>query len=221
MARSEAASVALAQPAARPCRLPEQPCNRHRLGPPPPRRFLVVRRGAELSHCDREARLIELVLREDDLPVRPDEHAPRHPTVRQSTEQLPTTVGDHWEGKPGNLPPRLAGVLTFKRPDIDDFKSCASEPLMENPTTAGTLLPTALSGRFPEDQQHPVNALNWQAQISQRDVTPRSDAPSQTFNNLHWSRLARPLRTQPLRCTYWWSAWSSRTDRDHGRGAAW
>ena len=61
------------------------------------------------------------------------------------------------------------------------------------PDNGRTLLPTALSGRFPEDQQHPVYALDRQPQVGHGDGTPRSDAPRQTLNNLHRCRLARAL----------------------------
>ena len=110
---------------------------------------------------DREARLVELVLREDHLAVRPHQHAPRNPAVRERTEQRPVTVGDHRERETVLLLPGGAGLLGLDRADVDDLEPVFREPLME-PDDGRTLLPTALSGRLPEDQQHPVRPVDRQ-----------------------------------------------------------
>ena len=123
---------------------------------PTARRAARLRHGGALVHLldrDREARLVELVLREDDLAVRPDENAPRNPAVRERTEQLPLAVRDHRELEPELLLPGATGLLGLDRADVDDLEPVAREPLMES-DDGRTLLPTALSGRFPEDQQH-------------------------------------------------------------------
>ena len=90
------------------------------------------RRGGALDHLldrVREARLVELVLREDHLAVRPHENAPGHPAVGQCTEQRPVTVGDHGKIETVLLLPGGAGFLGLDRADVDDLEPVAGESL--------------------------------------------------------------------------------------------
>ena len=104
------------------------------------------------------------------------------PLVKRA-EQRPVAVGDHRELEPVLLLPGATGLLGLDRADVDDLEPVAREPLMES-DDGRTLLPTALSGRLPEDQQHPVRALDRQAQLGHRDGAPGSmppESPSTTF----------------------------------------
>jgi hypothetical protein len=131
-----------------------------------------------------ESRLVEFVLREDHLAVGAHEHAPRNPAVRQRTEELPLAIGDHGELEVELLLPGATGLLGLERPEIDDLEPFAREPLMES-HDGRTLLPTALSGRLPEDQEHPAPSVDRQPQISHRQGAPGLDPSGQAVNDLH------------------------------------
>ena len=64
----------------------------------------------------------------------------------------PVAVGDHWEFEPELLLPGSTGLLRLECADVDDLEPVAREPLMQS-DDGRTLLPTALSGRLPEDEE--------------------------------------------------------------------
>ena len=150
-------------------------------------RFRCGRALVHLLDGRGEPRLVEFVLGEDHLAVGTDEHAPRNPAVRQRTEQLPVAVGDHGELEPELLLPGAAGLLGLDRADVDDLEPVAREPLMES-HDGRTLLPTALSGRFPEDQEDAVGAVDRQPEIGHRQGAPGLDASGQAVKDFHLLR---------------------------------
>ncbi len=122
-----------------------------------------LRQGGALVHLldgVGKARLVELVLREDDFAVRPDQDAPGNPAVGQGTEQRAITIRDHGELERELLRPSTTDFLGFQRTDVDDLKPVPSEALIEF-SDGRRLLPTTVSGRFPEDQQHSIRANYW------------------------------------------------------------
>ena len=131
-----------------------------------------------------EPGLIELVLGEDDFPIWPNEDAPRDPAVRQRTEQLPLAVRDHGELEVELLLPGATGFVGLDRADVDDLEPVAREPLME-PDDGRTLLPTALSGRFPKDEQDPARPLDRQAQLRHRDRASWLNPSRESLEDLH------------------------------------
>jgi len=158
----------------------------------PPRRLLDRGLLVHLPDRIREACLVELVLREDDPAVRADENAPGNPTVGERAEQAAVAVGDHGKLELVLLLPGPARVLGFEGADVDDFEAVAGEVLVEV-SNGRRLLPTALSGRFPEDEKQSVRAVDRQAQLCHRHDTSGLDASRESVNDLHL-----PLTVQML-----------------------
>jgi hypothetical protein len=75
---------------------------------------------------------------------------------------------------------------------VDDFEAVAGEVLIEV-SNGRRLLPTALSGRFPEDEKQSVRAVDRQAQLCGRHDTSGLDASRESVNDLHL-----PLTVQML-----------------------
>jgi hypothetical protein len=71
--------------------------------------------------------------------------------------------------------PGSAGVLTFEGTDTDDLETVRLEPF-KDPSDGRSLLPTALSQGFPEDDEQSGSSVHWQAVISQIDLGSGRDA---------------------------------------------
>lgn len=133
----------------------------------------------------READLVELILGENDLSVRANENAPGNPAVREDAKPRAVTVGDHGKLEAVLLLPGTASDFALERTDIDDLEPLLGEALVKSENSR-RLLPTALSGRLPEDQEHPAGPLDRQPNLGKRDRRSRLDA-RKALNDLHRS----------------------------------
>jgi len=188
---------------ARPCRRPARRCGRstRRFGGPSPSSGSGS--GARTSARPRPRSPPRRTRSPRRRPCRrADEHAPGHPAVRERPEQRAVAVGDHGEGEAVLLLPGAAGLLGLDRPDVDDLQPVACKPLVE-PDDGRTLLPTALSGRLPEDEQHPVRPLTGRPRSATDTALPGAippESPSTTFTRLRPSsrRAPAPARLRDI-----------------------
>jgi hypothetical protein len=141
-------------------------------------------------------RLVEFVLREDDLAVRPHENAPGNPAFREGSKQRAAAVGDHRELELVLLLPGPASVLRLERAEAHDLETVTGKALKEV-ANGRRLLPTTQSSRFPEDEKQSVRAFDGQAQLRHRDGAPGLNALRESFNDLH---LPPTTQTPEARC---------------------
>ena len=113
--------------------------------------------------------------------------------VEKFPDELVDQLLSGYEGPDQLTGPDGLIFVGLERADVHDLKPVSGEPLMQ-PDDGRTLLPTALSGRLPEDQEHAADAFHRQTEIGQCHACARLDTPDSPSITLILLRPPRSLR---------------------------